>query len=167
MDALLDGTICHVVTTGTELERFCTKGQRLVLLAFHDDLTAFVYPLTTSHRQKSIKVEREGTAAGWLIVDRGLFRLPIAGISATADRWMKFGTIRERVRSDLAVLEEKAVLDAANPLTFRGMDALEELRAKLPVVRPEKAKPTIKAPTDEELFQQYLDRLGPDKGKKF
>lgn len=163
MEALIDGTICHVVSAGTELEQFSAKSQRLVLLAYHNESTAFVYPLSTSFRKSSIRLERPEGPVAWIVVDKGLFRVPVSALTLTAYRWPKFGSIRERIKRDLAILEERAQADGLHRLTHRGLEELESLRGQVvpkPVVKP---KPAVKVISDEKLFQQYLDRLGPEK----
>lgn len=153
----LDGTICHATAKGTSLERFSDK-PRLVLLAYHDDVHAFVYPLTTAKTKDAIKVT-EGPATAWLVVRCGLFRLPLSSISETDRRWSQFGRLRERVKRDLATLEERYAQENS-PLTQRGLETLEALRHELPPPEPiVKPAPVQRQMTDEELFLHYLDKF--------
>lgn len=154
---LLDGTICHAVPRGTSLEQFSEK-PRLVLLAYHDNVHAFVYPLTTAKTKDAIRIEDSGAVA-WLVVKHGLFRLPISAITETPRRCPQFGRLRDRIKRDLETLEERYHQEQG-PLTQRGLEALDALRKELP---PPEAKPKPVVPkkelTDEELFQLYLDKF--------
>ncbi len=153
---LLDGTICLADPKGNSLERFSAK-PRYVLLAYHDDIHAFVYPITTSKTKGAIKIEADG-ANGYLILKHGLIRIPLAAIEETHRRWFEFGRLRQRIKQDLQALEESFEL-GARPLTQRGLEGLRGIRYMTPSPEPvqKREPPKPKPMSDEELFLKYLD----------
>lgn len=150
----MDGAICHVVTEGTALERFCRKGQRLALLAHHDDTTGWLYPLTSQRprRKESWVVVRADGQRSWLVTDHGLFALPLASISPTQERWDQRDQIERLVRKHLDALEAKSRATGSTPLAFRGLADLARLpKEDLPVVKQDEA------PDDGDLFKRYME----------
>lgn len=153
---MLDGTICHAQPKGTSLESFSSK-PRLVLLAFHDDVHAFVYPITTTKTQGAMKIDADG-ANGYLILKSGLFRIPLAAITETNRRWFQFSRIKNRIERDLETLEERSTRND-DPLMHRGLEGLRGMRESMPAPeapkKPEPLKP--RQLSDEELFQKALE----------
>ncbi len=155
---LLDGTICHAIASGNELESFSKKFQRLVLLAYHDPTDGYVYPLSSSKSEGAIRLERPGAKVAWLVVRHGLFRVPLSSLTETEHRWAKFSSLRERIEGHLAEREVRNLNSNAD-LTHRALEVLSEFRQEVPIVP--KKKPEVVELSDEELFQKYLDRFDP------
>ncbi|MBL8059706.1 MAG: hypothetical protein JNK63_03205 [Chthonomonas sp.] len=154
---LLDGTICHARPAGTSLEHFSDK-PRLVLLAYHDDVHAFVYPLTSAKTKDAIRVS-DGPATAWLVIKKGLFRIPITAVTPAERHFPQFGRLRERIQRDLVVLEESHNQEQG-PLTQRGLESLDSLRHELPSPEPKPKPVSQERPmTDDELFQHYLEKF--------
>lgn len=147
---LHDGEICHALTEGTELARFSVKGRRLVVIAAQTADIAFVYPLTTRRGEGRWIVE-SSLGRSWLVVEDGLYALPLARLTSAGDRWNGLGRIRMLIQRHLQAREERSLQgEHASPLIQQPFRRLPPLPKTAPPTEPERT------PADE--FEHYLDQ---------
>ncbi|MBN8691460.1 MAG: hypothetical protein J0L72_11845 [Armatimonadetes bacterium] len=166
---LADGVVCHCVAKGTSLEKFSGKFQRYVVLAYHNDVDAFVYPLTSVRSSnRALAVDSKS----FLVLDHGLFRVDLKLLTPTDRRFGRLGELAHVVQQHLADHGIRMEKGGNRPLSHQPLRDLERLKK---ATEPKKiTRPAPKPLSDHELFERYMkdevdediDRRGGDGRRK-
>lgn len=166
---LADGVVCHCVAKGTSLEKFSGKFQRYVVVAYHDDVDAFVYPLSSVRsNQNTVSVDKNS----FLVTDHGLFRVDVKLLTPTDRRFERLAQLSHLIRQHLADHGIRMEKGGSRPLSHQPLKNLESLKKVEPPKRKINQEP--KPISDRELFERYMtneveddvDRRGGDGRRK-
>lgn len=154
------GDLCLVEqTVGTELEKFSSKPNRVVVVGYLVEGEAFVYPVTTRrpNRHKGLEVRDAEGVRGWANIERGLFLVPISRMRPTGSSVRLDRSWHERIRRHLEEREVGAFGEPGSNLTHRPLSSLANLK-RIEPPKPKPPPPKPRAPTDDEVWRDYLEK---------
>lgn len=165
---IVQGEMAWASVAGTELATFSPKEKRGVLVAYLLDADAFVYPLsTTMPRAEKDRIPGPSghSERTWVIVDRGLYRVPLASLQATGIRVDSHHRLKARIQRDLERREERHQTQGKNQLSQHPFQQLAGLKKPVPLPAQRKAQPPAPK-SDRDLFEQYMKGAVDDDVKR-